>query len=87
MTSQSGSEPSAKVRGDSYFEIAEQKLQEDELLSARDAASQAVVFRRMFYGKNSPEVNEALELARQIQARLVQKDPSLAPRRRGSKKK
>ncbi|MBA3858597.1 MAG: hypothetical protein C0507_16950 [Cyanobacteria bacterium PR.3.49] len=87
MTTNSTNEPSAKVRGDDCFELAQKQLLAEDLFAARETASQAVAFMRMFYGKNSPQVNEALDLAKRIQEQIVLKNPSLAPRRRSSKKK
>ena len=74
--------PSAEVRGDEAYERAKQSLDQEDLLTALNEATQAVVFRRMFYGKNSIEVRDALDLAKQIQDQILIHHPELTPRRR-----
>lgn len=79
-------EPSAKVRGDAAFELAS-KLQTSDPANALNAVTQAIVFRRQFYGKESLELREAMDLAKEIQMRIVVQDPAAAPRKRRNKLK
>lgn len=78
---------SAKVRGDEAYQLAKSAFQSSELFNALNAATLAIVFRRQFYGKNSAEVREALDLAKHIQSEIIVQNPSMAPRKRRSKSK
>lgn len=76
------SEPSAKARGDAAYHLAAQHLHADRIVEAYDAVTDAIAYRRMFYGAKSKEVQEGLDLARKIQTAIVEKNPALATRKR-----
>lgn len=75
----------AGVRGDALHRLAQLFLQDEQLLPARDAISQSIVLRRMFYGRLSDQAKESLELAKQIHLRLATKIPSMVFKRRRKK--
>lgn len=75
-------DPSAKTRGDAAFDLAARHFLADRPVEAYDAIKHAIAYRRMFYGAKSKEVKEGLELARKIQTAIVEKNPSLATRKR-----
>jgi len=74
---------SAGEKGDALFKLAELYYQKQAFSLAKDFAIQAVSMRRMFYGKESNESREAVNLATLIMKEIERTQP---PRRRRRKR-
>ncbi|HNB24956.1 MAG TPA: hypothetical protein PKZ32_21215, partial [Candidatus Melainabacteria bacterium] len=74
--------PCSAARGDELFKLSKLHFRNQSFQLALDAAVQSVGFRRLFYGKGSKELLEAISLAQIITKELQKTNP---PRRRRKK--